>query len=95
MRVTGLTEEILQLRRDNPTISGSDIARRLGVSRQWVSEVLKAHGLSNRRPEHLNFCRNCGKPAPDHCVYYAECWPTCSKSRLLHDHNGRFVQLAQ
>lgn len=41
-------EAVLELRRANPTMQGSEIAAKVGVSRQRVDQILKGYGLPSR-----------------------------------------------
>ena len=43
-------EQIIHLRQYNPLMNGSEIARKVGVCKQYVSKVLKAEGLTNSVP---------------------------------------------
>ena len=60
----GLTKQrILELRRRCPETRVTQIARMVGVSRQWVSQVLKSEGLSTRPPrQEPRRCARCGRP---------------------------------
>ena len=56
-------QRIVELRRRCPEIKVTQIARMVGVSRQWVSKVLKSEGLSTRpRRQEPQRCARCGKP---------------------------------
>jgi len=52
-------QEIIQLRQYNPLINGSEIARKVGVSKQYVSKVLKAEELPNSAPRFHKLPRQC------------------------------------
>ena len=54
-----LKQEIIQLRQYNPLMYGSDIARKVGVCKQYVSKVLKAEGLNTFPPRQRKLPRQC------------------------------------
>ena len=45
-----ILRQVLHLRTNDPTISASDMARAVGVSREWVRQTLVTLGLSTRKP---------------------------------------------
>jgi len=55
-------QRIVELRRRCPQIEVAQIARMVGVSRQWVSQVLKSEGLPTRPRREPQRCARCGKP---------------------------------
>ena len=60
-------QEIIRLRQYNPLMNGSEIARKVGVCKQYVSKVLKAEGLTNSVPRQRKLprqCDLCGYPLP-------------------------------
>lgn len=52
-------EQIIHLRQYNPLMNGSEIARKVGVCKQYVSKVLKAEGLTNSVPRLRKLPRQC------------------------------------
>jgi len=52
-------QEIIRLRQYNPLMSGSEIARKVEVCKQYVSKVLKAEGLINSVPRPRKLPRQC------------------------------------
>ncbi len=57
----GARSYIKRLRVNNPCISASSIARRVGVSRERVRQILTDEGLSTRRYIQKYVCAGCGK----------------------------------
>ena len=58
---------IIRLRKEQPLLTGSDIGRKIGVSRQYVSKILKKEGLHNRQPTYktkIVLCLVCNKTTP-------------------------------
>jgi hypothetical protein len=52
-------ERVVELRKRNPCLSSSDIGRIVGVSRQWVNDLLRESGLPTTRPEYWKKERHC------------------------------------
>jgi len=52
-------EQIIHLRKYNPLMNGSEIARKVGVCKQYVSKVLKAEELTNSVPRPRKLPRQC------------------------------------
>jgi len=55
-------KKIVRLRQRNPLLTGSTIASTIGVSRQYVSRILKQQGLNNKQPHYKKIvvlCRYC------------------------------------
>ena len=60
-------KKIIRLRKKQPFLTGSEISRKLDVSRQYVYKVLKDAGLNNRQPNYKKrviLCMVCGKRTP-------------------------------
>ena len=57
-------ESIIHLRKRKPLLTGSEIGRTIGVSRQYVSRILKEEGLHNIQPKYNKICEICGKRTP-------------------------------
>ena len=57
-------ESIIHLRKRKPLLTGSEIGRTIGVSRQYVSRILKEEGLHNIQPNYKKICEICGKRTP-------------------------------
>ena len=57
-RITERTRMILALRRQNPQLTGADIGRLVGVSRERVRQVLQEEQLVTRKSYK---CTQCGK----------------------------------
>ena len=57
-------KKIIRLRNQQPLLTGSEIGRKLNVSKQYVHKILKDANLNNRQPhykkkiEHCMVCRN-------------------------------------
>ena len=54
-----IKQEIIRLRQYNPLMNGSEIARKVGVCKQYVSKVLKAESLNNSVPRPRKLPRQC------------------------------------
>jgi len=57
----GGKEEVLQLRKNNPAMSMSEISRVVGISRQRVFQLLKMEGLPTRIKKLVFYCVKCDK----------------------------------
>jgi len=59
-------DKIIRLRQSSPFLTGSDISRKLGVSRQYISRILKMHNIPNIsvRPRETKYCLVCGNATP-------------------------------
>ena len=60
-------KSIIQLRKRKPLLTGSEIGRKIGVSRQYVSNILKEEGLHNKQPTYKKIvvlCKICEKATP-------------------------------
>ena len=60
-------KKIIRLRKQKPLLTGSEIGRKLNVSRQYVYKVLKDAGLNNRQPHYkqkIVLCQVCGNRTP-------------------------------
>ena len=60
-------KKIIRLRKQKPLLTGSEIGRKLDVSRQYVYKVLKDAGLHNRQPNYkkkIVLCLVCGARTP-------------------------------
>ncbi len=53
----GIAKEIVKIKQENQNISGQEIANRVGVTRQYVNEVLRENNLPTKRssnfPAHM------------------------------------------
>ena len=61
-------KKIIRLRTRQPLLTGSEISRKLNVSKQYVHQVLKKAALNNRQPHYkkrIIFCKVCGNMTPD------------------------------
>ena len=61
-------KKIIRLRTRQPLLTGSEISRKLNVSKQYVHQVLKKAGLNNRQPHYkkrIIFCKVCGNMTTD------------------------------
>ena len=59
--------KIVRLRKQQPLLTGSEIIRKIGISRQYVSKILKQEGLHNTQPTYKNkvvTCKVCGRSTP-------------------------------
>jgi len=58
-------QQIIELKKKNPVLRTSDIARLVGVSREWVRRVLKQEGLPTTLTKagdvSVRLCARCGK----------------------------------
>lgn len=55
-------KKIIRLRTRNPLLTGTEIASKIGVTRQYVSQILKQNGLNNKQPHYkkkVAVCRVC------------------------------------
>ena len=60
-------KRIIRLRKRQPLLTGSEIGRIIGVSRQYVSRILSQEGLHNVQPNYKKVvvnCNVCGKRTP-------------------------------
>ena len=60
-------KKIVRLRKEQPLLTGSAISRKLQISRQYVSRVLKEADLNNKQPQYKKVvvtCKICGKVTP-------------------------------
>jgi len=60
-------KKVIRLRKQQPLLTGSAIARKLNISRQYVCDILRKEGLNNRQPHYkkrITTCENCGKITP-------------------------------
>ena len=60
-------KKIVRLRKQKPLLTGSEIGRIIGVSRQYVSAILSQEGLHNKQPTYkktIVSCKICGKATP-------------------------------
>ena len=58
---------IIELRRTHPLLTGSEMGRMIGVSRQYVSKILKREGLHNIQAHYQKTvvtCMVCGNVTP-------------------------------
>ena len=55
---------IVRLRHKNPLMSNAEIGRQVGVSRDYVGDILKKNGLVTKVPRtpHIKYCDICGNP---------------------------------
>lgn len=55
---------IIRLRHKNPLMSNAEIGRQIGVSRDYVGDILKKNGLVTRVPHkpYVKYCDICGNP---------------------------------
>ena len=51
--------KIIRLRLQQPLLNGNEIARKIGVCRQYVSKILQQAGLNNKQPRYKNLCKGC------------------------------------
>ena len=51
--------KIIRLRLQQPLLNGNDIARKIGVCKQYVSKILQQAGLNNKQPIYKMLCKNC------------------------------------
>ena len=82
MYLTSKKHKIVELRNYNPLMNGSEIARKVGVCKQYVSKVLKAEELTNSvpRPRKLpRQCTLCGYAIPKRQRF---CSPKCRETYL-------------
>jgi len=59
--------KIIKIRKQNPLVTGSEIARKVGVCRQYVSRILKEKGLNNIQPNYKKkvvLCVVCDRTTP-------------------------------
>lgn len=71
------SKEIVRLRQTSKYTTGAAIAREVGVSRQFVAEVLGRHDLANAGYRNTRLCLNCGKKVkPQHKYCSRECLTT-------------------
>ena len=57
-------KKVIRLRKQQPLLTGSEIARKLNISRQYVSRILQHAGLNNKQPHYrkrVTTCLFCGK----------------------------------
>ena len=62
-----IRKRIIKLRKEQPLLTGSDISRKMRVSRQYVSRILQETGLNNKQPNYKRVvvsCKVCGKRTP-------------------------------
>ena len=74
--------KIVRLRHKYPLMSNAEIGRQIGVSRNYVREVLQKNDLITRVPikKHTKYCEICSIPIPTWKKY-----PVCSsKCRFLY-----------
>ena len=60
-------KKIVRLRKQKPLLTGSEIGRIVGDSRQYVSHILEQEGLHNKQPTYKKTvvpCKICGKTTP-------------------------------
>jgi predicted amidophosphoribosyltransferase len=60
-------KKIIRLRTRQPLLTGSEISRKLEISRQYVTKVLKNAGLNNKQPHYkkkIMLCKVCGARTP-------------------------------
>ena len=60
-------KKIIKLRKENPLLTGSEISRKIKVSRQYVSRILQEADLNNKQPNYKRVvvpCKVCGKTTP-------------------------------
>ena len=60
-------KRIIRLRKQKPLLTGSEIGRIIGVSRQYVSQILKDEDLNNIQPTYKKIvvnCKVCGTRTP-------------------------------
>ena len=65
-------KKIIRLRKQKPLLTGSEIGRKLNVSRQYVYKVLKDAGVNNRQPHYkknIVLCKVCGSITPRKQVF--------------------------
>ena len=56
--------KIVRLRHKNPLMSNAEIGRQVGVSRDYVGDILKKNGLVTKVPHksYIKYCDICGNP---------------------------------
>ena len=62
-----ISKKIIRLRKRQPLLTGSEIGRKMGVSRQYVSRILNEADLNNIQPTYkkeVKMCKVCGKQTP-------------------------------
>ena len=60
-------KKIIKLRKEQPLLTGSEISRKIKISRQYVSRVLQEADLNNRQPNYKRVvvpCKVCEEPTP-------------------------------
>lgn len=72
--------KIIRWRQRNPLMTGSEIARKCGCNRQYVSHVLikaKLHNIQSSYKKHVILCKKCGNPTKKQLKF---CNNSCRKS---------------
>lgn len=60
-------KKIIKMRKQQPLLTGSEMGRIIGVSRQYISKILKQEGLHNIQPNYQRkvvACKVCGNKTP-------------------------------
>lgn len=71
-------KRIVDLRKDNPCMTGTAIASIVGTSREYVRQVLVKQGLPNAKfTQHEFICNNCGGSFPSKRVRPLYCSRKC------------------
>lgn len=70
--------KIVRLRNKYPLMSNAEIGRQVGVSRDYVGDILKKNNLITRVPHkpHIKYCEICGNPR-DKWRRFPVCSPKC------------------
>jgi len=55
-----ITDKVIELRTKNPRMPAIEIANQIGVSREYVRQILVKLGLPTRFIQSSRLCRNCG-----------------------------------
>lgn len=91
--MTNTINTIIEIRDHMPSISGAEIGRYIGVSREYVRQVLKGAGrptnaLANKKP-----CPQCGKPIPkgNHKYCCQECRHNVTLVPVICDSCGKLI----
>ena len=61
------SKKIIRLRKEQPLLTGSEIGRKMDISRQYVSRILQEADLNNKQPNYKRVvvpCKICGKTTP-------------------------------